>query len=625
MKWRSPFSVFKQLLGFGLVLISTKSLAVADNLLQQSSNVSNIVLLSIPVVFLVLLILLLINKLRFSKAQRVFEIQHQELANKKEVLDGFNVGMLHLNANAEVIYANQIGAYYLGSNQEQVLNTPLVRFFNDEQQEGIHRSLEAKVSCNIQLYLEGIKKHLKISFYPQSNVRDNVAYILSFENISDYQVRLDKSLTELKQHINLLDASQLGQFSVDLENESFAVNELLSQLLQSSPKQMSGDLKQVSKLIYHSDISKWNIAFEQVKNGENVDFQCRFIVSANPDGGNNSDSYIPCRVFGISSGENDKGAVSKLHFSVMEQIELEQQREKNQVNQRQLKAILSANYHPMYLLDRQNKLQDCNAAFEVMFNHKLSKIKGLSIEELDFIPDTVKKMHPSGEQLGSAMLTSSVAGPGKEVEVVLADDKLHFVKIKLQSFQNSAGKRAGMVGMLEDVTSVKQNQLQLEKERTRFSNMLDMAPLAIATIDADDHIIQANQVMTERLGLSEKELKKGSFYQLFNDPNNSGKAAKKLHQTGRLRAFHAHLKGKNGELHPSELHVDLFNKEQQEFLCWISDISGEQYHQDKFEGLLQHSSMPMAVIGDKGFNQLNPAACEFFAVEDEDDLFGCVF
>jgi epidermal growth factor receptor substrate 15 len=625
MMRRSLFSLFTQTFWIGLLLVSPASLALGDKLVKQNVDVVNLGLYVVAGVLILLLSILLIVKVKLRRTRQLFDIQFAELDHKRTLLDEFNVGILHLDASGEIIYANAVAGYFLGDNPQQLVDVPLLATFDENYHRDLDDCMASEVFCSLQIFIAARKRHIKLSFKPIRNVRENVATVVSIEDVSDYQSRLDQESALLTHHKNLFDCSQLGQVNLDVQQNVFLSNVQFSKTLLLSPAEMSGDLAELEALVCKKDLPKWKQEIAKGLKGNVIDFHCRFI---------STESTIPTRVCGLAFEQNDEGEPTKLHLTVQSRSEIEQYRELENISQQRTKGVLGVNTHPMYVFDQQGKLQDCNNAFEIMFNTKLAKIQGLNASELDFFTDEVKNFHPSDTTLSKKTdftsnsssanrgVVSPISGLGREFEVGQGDKPTQTLRVKLHPFQDIHGNRAGVAGMIEDISAFKHVQEQFLQEQKRFADMLNLAPLAIAMIDADDHVVQANNAMLDRLGLSQKELKKGSFYQLFNDPINSGKAAKQLHQTGRLRAFHAHLKGKDGELHPSELHIDLFNKEQQEYLCWISDISDEQFQQDKFEGLLQHSSMPMAVVGEKGFSLLNPAACEFFSIEDENELFG---
>nr|WP_168711051.1 PAS domain-containing protein [Ningiella ruwaisensis] len=161
-----------------------------------------------------------------------------------------------------------------------------------------------------------------------------------------------------------------------------------------------------------------------------------------------------------------------------------------------------------------------------------------------------------------------------------------------------------------------------ELANKQINDLLTLSPVAIGTLNGDHEITSANPVMIERLKYDEKELKKGNIYKLFFDPEEAGTTAKHLNTRQELNDFHVKLKGKDGKVYPGELTVKCVDEDNQQFLFWIINRSDEQFQHDKFESLLQHSKMPMAILTNDGFSKVNEAACAFFNVEDEKQLLG---
>lgn len=612
MKRLARINFFRCLGMLSLLLVSQQSMAIGEIVAGQSVQNINIGLIAIASILVFIILSLMFAKLRLSKQNKILASQTEELDLRNSLLANFSVGILHLNSSGEVVYANKVASYYLGIKDSQLLYSPLLNAFSSDQVDKITPCISAKVDSNVQLYIDARKRHILFNFTPQTKVKNNIACIVAMQDVNSFQARIDQAQNTLRQNKALLDHSQLGQLSVNLEDNSFTVNQLSATLLDIDGEATTGDLKTFEAMIQNSDLYRWNQGLEQAKIGQPIEIQCNFQLA---------NRLIPIQLFGLPaliSDSSDSTQCTTIHFTLFDQSELAEKQAQVSVSKQKLKGILSSNPHPTYLLDKEGVILECNAAFEKLFSTRISKLQGQRLKDIEELPEAFRKLHNSD----SSVSHNVSASKHREIDVELTDKAIHSLKLNLQQYRDNEQKRAGTVGFIEDVTAFKQTMKKLEQERQHFSEVIDMAPIAIAMLDEDDHVIQANHAMTERLGTSEKELKKASFYQLFEDSNNAGKAAKQLHQTGRLRKFQAKLTSKNGELLPSELHIDLFDKEKQQFLCWISDISVEQFQQDKFDSLLQHSSMPMAVLNDSGFNRLNPAACKFFGVEEETELFG---
>jgi len=598
---------------------------VLDQILEQSPDTMKIELMALAAVFVLLLLFVIFTKIQLGSARKEQKKHHNALADKQSLLNDFKVGMLHINQAGEIIFANRVAAFFLGSKEEKLMYRPLIEVFDNEVRGSISAALTSNQYVPLQTYVAASKRHLQLGFSKQSDINHGIASVISLADVSNYQHQIDQQSSHLNSLNQGLQQTGLAKLRINFDDNTFTSDQLFADfLLATAP--LSGELNQLKKMLNSKAVYEWEQALEASKKQHQMDICLECLpLDKNQIERQGSEpkeaqdrNTIPLRFIGLSSKKNDGGETTGLDFFVQNMSQLEQQKSLLLVSQQKVKTLLATSPSPVYLLDQDGKFVDYNSAFESMFKQKLSKIEHKSFQELDLLPAELSRLHIAN----SSNFSSVNAGHDKEFELQLADEVIHTLTLKLKFFSDKDKKRAGVVGVIQDVTELKHTKKQLEQERKHFITILDLAPLAVATIDAEDRIIRANIAMTDRLGLSERELKKDTFYQLFNDSSNAAKAAKQIHQTGRLRGFAAHLKGKNNELHPSELHVDLLNKEKQEYLCWISDCTKEQFHQDKFDGLLQHSSMPMAVLGDTGFSKLNPAACAFFNVQDEHELLG---
>jgi epidermal growth factor receptor substrate 15 len=610
-------------------LVSIEASAFSQNLLtqfqQQNADTQNLAVMVIAGVLVLLVLLIIIIKIQLAGSRKKNRNHDQILAGKQSLLSDFKLGMLHTNMAGEIIFANKVAASLLGSSEDKLSGKLLTEVFNQDAQQDISDALAANQYVPMQTYLTASKRHLQLGFSKQQNVSNGVASVISLADISNYQQQIDDQSNKLQSLTQSLKHSKLGRLTIDFANNAFTTDTVFASLI-NQPEALNGELPELKKMLDSKLGFEWDQVLEASKKQHAIDYTGDFIMFAadhvESQGSESKDDQqlatVPLHLVGQSQAKNADGDTTQLDIFVQDATELLHQKGLLLTSQQQVKTILASSPNPVYMLDVDGKFVDCNLGFENLFKQKLSKIQGQTIQDLNIFPAEFSALHTPT----SANFSGTSAGHDKEFDLKLADDLVHTLKLKLKFVSCKDKKRVGVVGTIEDITELKHTKNQLEQERKHFTSILDLAPVAVAIIDTDDHIVSANIAMTDRLGLSERELKKDTFYQLFNDSSNAGKAAKQIQQTGRLRDFVAHLKGKNDELHASELHVDLLNKERQEYLCWISDRTKEQFHQDKFDGLLEHSSMPMAVLAEQGFSKLNPAACEFLGGVDEHELMG---
>ncbi|GAB3015994.1 PAS domain S-box protein [Bowmanella dokdonensis] len=598
----------KMLTGLLLLLSSPSSYALGTALAGWSASSLNILFIAFGLALAGLVLSLLFLRLRLQRARQAEQQIQQQTEHRQWLLDGFNLGMVHLDGEGQVLYVNRVAAFMLGLKAEALTGKSFSSLLGESEQHRFEQALKQGLDCKIQFYSSKRQRALLLGVYPQKTPKQQIATILSLQDVTDYQQQLDQRQAELLHEQALAEASHLGRLTINLGDNSVTGSPALAEMLEIAVSELPDTLAEFEKRVHSEDWNKWRQVIEKAGVKQGLEAKCRI---------QSGEGLHHCRVFSLASELDDQGQPIRLDLTFYDATDLAQQRQQTETTRQVVKGLISGCPDPVYLLDEEGKLQEANRAFESLFKVSLLQLRGKVLTEMEFFPEELSALHQSGGSL------SGLAAPsGKEIQLKLADNHQPWVKVRIQAVKDAQGKRTGLVGILEDNTVLKLAQQERDKALARFEQMLTLAPMAVALIDREDKIVQANQALQQRLGLDLRALQEGSFYQLFRDPDNSVKAAKQLHQSGQLRAFRAQLRGIGGEYHPCELHMDLFDRTEQTYLCWIHDTSEKQFQEDKFDSLLEHSSMPMAVMGEKGFTRLNPAACEFFAIEEAQELYG---
>ncbi|MGS2720025.1 PAS domain-containing protein [Paraglaciecola aestuariivivens] len=593
-----------------------------DFLQAQGSQAQQFIFYALVALVVSLLIWITKQSLQSRQAKRVIEKQKQGLATNTQLLKNFKVGMLHLNQAGEIVFANRVAAYFLGSKEEKLVGQKITTIVEKSQQEQVDAALTGEQSTPFLCYMQTSKRHLHFAFSQESHPELDINWVVSISDVSNFQHKINQSAQQHESYQQALAQLQIGQLNIDLDKKQFSLNSVLAESLQIKHA-LSGELKQFNARIKPTQLMHWEQLLKQAQEQPNIEFIADFLPAEIAHSTNQGSEpkeleqhYVRLRIVGQYQEQAGKGR--QLVCFVENLAELAQQEQQFYISQQQTQALLSANLQPAYLLNNHSEIVNCNSAFESLVKQRLSKLKGQSIQGLQLFSDEITAMHTKN----AGSLVGAQFGQEKECDLHLDSETTKQVKVKLSYVLDADKNRCGLVGVIHDLTELKQLKQQLSQTQKHFTSIIDLAPVAVTVIDAEGGIVSANIAMTDRLGLSERELKQQGFYALFNDPENANKARKTLISEARLRNFVAKLKGKNEQLFASELHIDCLNKEKQEYLCWIWDRSKEQYHQDKFDGLLEHSSMPMAVLAEQGFTQLNPAACKFFKLNNQQDLLG---
>ena len=383
---------FYKVLCITSVLISPSSFAfsqkIPEQILQQSPDSIKFGLVAIAAVLGFLLLLVIFFKLQLSSERKKQLLQHKNLADKQSLLNDFKVGMLHVNLAGEIIFANRVAAFFLGSKEDKLINRPLIEVFDENVQQSISTALASNKYMPLQTYVTGSKRHLQLGFAKQSNTHHGISCVVSLADVSNYQHKINQQSDDLNSLHQGLQQSGLARLTINLEDNSFTSDQLFADLLHAT-EPLSGQLNQFKTMLNNKTMFEWEQALEASKNLHEIDINCEFLLSTK----NQSDSFgsepqtalnqnqaqgqdtIPLRLIGFSSNKNDKGETTGLDFMVHNLSAIEAQKSLHHTSQQQVKTLLATSPHPVYLLDEQGQFIDCNPAFESMFKQKLSKIK----------------------------------------------------------------------------------------------------------------------------------------------------------------------------------------------------------------------------------------------------------
>ncbi|WP_371195914.1 PAS domain-containing protein [Glaciecola sp. SC05] len=616
---------------------------------------------------------------------RVNKHKHmQDTKHQAHMLNVLPVGFVHVDLSGKIIYANTAGASYLGRASEKLINSQFVACF-DSTSAAEAQSILTDNKAKVRARATASNLHLVIQSSEIFTHTQTAYRVITLINNNTLQRELDETSKKGAYLNSLFTACEYGLVKLDVSEDTYTHDCLFDDLLQlgqiEEGQAVSGSasVSDFVKLIHNHDIGEWTkaISAASAKGLAKASFRMQLAASAD------NAIYVPVEISivgdkeALSEQATEDEEQKFTRFTVLVKIALAAEKQATKIDtlNQQRTAMVNAIPHAAYAIDKQGNLLWSNTRFNALFSRLSANASCKNLFEASPFPAEIMQLHKNSSFLSNHTDETEFDYTTVQGEAISLKLDLGFYATTDRLNQQ---KEIGIVGVLQDLSEIKkiQNKLAQERERNletnrelieeqetlvrvgselqqekehsshlsalleqeqtslvqtslalaqeqeRMSNFLKLAPVAIATINADDEILSANRVMLERLQYTEKELKKGNIYKLFSDPAEAGTTAKQLNKTGRLRDFHVKLKGKDGKIYPGELTVDVINQEKQEYLFWLIDRSDEQFQRDKFESLLQHSDMPMAILEDKGFGKLNQAACTFFAVHDEEDLFG---
>ncbi|WP_100657619.1 PAS domain-containing protein [Alteromonas flava] len=587
---------------FILVFIASPAWAFAEPLQTLGATAFNVVIGVLLAAILGLIIALVVfkNKIKGKDAELLAfdgRIQHVQ-----EQLDRFTTGILQLDADGNVIYANRMAAYYLTQKVDHMLTKALSSICPKDLKETVEQALQQTQETHIQCLLGSRDKLVRMRIAPQKKPIGDIVTLVAIEDIHSYQEQIDE-----RQGINehLLEArSQANIAAAELifAEETIQLNEPTAKMLGVSEAESIG-LSDFTRLLSDGNRPEWERAIKQLKDGYPAELEVELAVA---------DKVFPASVHAQPYTPAGQDAPVSATLVLTSHAKLAKLKLESEHYQKQVKTLVSASPLPVYFINAKNQIVDCNRPFCAMFKVELNRLKGKHIDDVEFFSDEFKALHKSTDGLGAKR---------KSLSIEIADEQKAEVNLHLLSYKVD-GAHAGMVALIEDLTPVKQLEQEAATQTKALQNFIEQSPLGIALFNDEDKITQVNPSLSNILNKSKEELESKTFYQLFKNPEHSGTAARFLHQKGAIENFFSELASGDDNALATRLDVSKLPGKETTYVCWISDSREQHFISKKLDRLITYSAMPIAVLGNDGFTQLNPAACAFFDVKNADELRG---
>ncbi|SDQ18903.1 PAS domain-containing sensor histidine kinase [Flagellimonas zhangzhouensis] len=171
--------------------------------------------------------------------------------------------------------------------------------------------------------------------------------------------------------------------------------------------------------------------------------------------------------------------------------------------------------------------------------------------------------------------------------------EVRWIKSEATVIKNEEGIPVKMVGVNDDITELKNTQLELVQSEESLQGAFENSSVGMALVATDGKFIQVNQSLCKSLGYTEEELLKLTFQDITH-PDDLEIDLSMLYEVidGKRSTYQIEKRyfGKNGQL----VHVFLtvtsvrkINGELSHFISQIVDISSRIKAENKLKGLLQ--------------------------------------
>lgn len=579
---------------------SSSAWAFADPLQNVNPILLVGLLIGAIVVILWLSVTLLVSKRKIAKNQALLSQQQQETQRVQEQIDRFIGGVVQLNSNGQIVYVNRMAAYFLRRKADDMMAQSFVDIVPDEIQSSAQQALEHNNERTLECAMGPHARHCRIRISPQQNPIGDITTFIEIDEVDHYQQQIDKQRSLMEHRDQSIDHAQVCLGSIHFEQQTILANRHLSQLLGREPDTpMSFD--EFNSLLESANSQLWDRFITQLKAGERQNIESHIRVN---------DIKMPVNLYAFPHGE--KGEFLSATLVIENRAEQEKLKQQNALAHKKNQALISASPLPIYILNQDDHLIDCNRAFCALFKVDLSRVKNKRISDIECFDENFIALHAN----------KSTVGTKRQQAVIIIEDNASIdINLHLLAIQQG-NERIGTVAVVEDLSPLKQLENQYQDTKEALDDLIQNSPLGIALFDEEDQLQQVNSALTELLGISPKEREEHSFYQLFKNPEDSGTASRLLHKNGHIKNLKVDLMQANEQSINARLDVSKLSMASTSYVCWVTDAREQQYLSHQLQHLINYSKMPIAILGHDGFTQVNPAACAFFDVKSDDALIG---
>ena len=243
-------------------------------------------------------------------------------------------------------------------------------------------------------------------------------------------------------------------------------------------------------------------------------------------------------------------------------------------------------------------------------------------------------VHPDDrEKVDQAYLSSLEKGQkGYEIEHRIKKrdtEEIRYILEKCRHIKNDSGKIIRSVGMANDITNLKNKELELRESEEKFRTLAETAPLAILVYRGDKWIY-ANSAAEQICGYSLEELKEMNFWEIV-----APEYRELIKTRGRKREMGEPASGsyefkiitRQGQQKWVYLNGDSIEIEGQPAgFVTILDITDRKAAEEellKHRKAMQASMDGMAILNDQGkFDYVNQAHIDIYDYNNKDDFLG---
>ncbi|EFL51282.1 multi-sensor hybrid histidine kinase [Solidesulfovibrio fructosivorans JJ]] len=155
---------------------------------------------------------------------------------------------------------------------------------------------------------------------------------------------------------------------------------------------------------------------------------------------------------------------------------------------------------PVFYKSLDGRYLGCNKTYETMV-HPLASILGKTSRAVQ-APEIARQCEDTDREA----LTEPQRSIQFEMRARLRDGAWHDQLVTKSSFENASGVTAGIIGVMQDITTLRHSEMALSDSEAKYRTLLASMRDGFVVIGKDNRIMESNPAFREMLGYSREEL-----------------------------------------------------------------------------------------------------------------------
>ncbi len=178
------------------------------------------------------------------------------------------------------------------------------------------------------------------------------------------------------------------------------------------------------------------------------------------------------------------------------------------VTQKYTRLLIDSSLDMICASDKNGYINEFNAAAQRMFGYSLQEALGKRVDMLYANP--ADRINIVDKQLS---ITKNFSG---EIKGKRKTGQIFTAYLSASVLRNESGETIGAMGVLRDITEIKNAQTQLEQSEERYRDLFENATDLIHNVDIPGNIIYVNDAWKKTLGYSDADIKKLNIFKIIH-------------------------------------------------------------------------------------------------------------